>query len=139
MEFTDAPRVGIRDRRANGHPDVVDLSLPEEPFAFGPRKTAPPPLVLHYGAGDSGDLPVVASEGSTPSTTSLPYLRGASVDEHDGRERVDNEADDTFDNNYTRIRSPAESDKRGGGVFDDLDLGLEPSVEVGAQLVVLHR
>jgi len=40
------------------------------------------------------------------------------------------EEDDVEYEEYTRIRSPTESDKRGGAVFDDLDLGLEPSEEV---------
>ncbi|KAM6491848.1 hypothetical protein JOM56_012707 [Amanita muscaria] len=30
---------------------------------------------------------------------------------------------------YTKVRSPEESEKRVGAIFDDLDLGLDPTVE----------
>ena len=37
---------------------------------------------------------------------------------------------DDLDKFTTRVRSPAESDKCGGAVFDDLDLGLDPTEDV---------
>jgi len=54
--------------------------------------------------------------------TSLPYLQG-SLDEH---------GNPVSDNGTFKVRrATGESvDKRGGGVFDDLDLGLEESVSI---------
>ncbi|KIL56749.1 hypothetical protein M378DRAFT_16811 [Amanita muscaria Koide BX008] len=40
-----------------------------------------------------------------------------------------NAAEDEVDV-YTKVRSPEESEKRVGAIFDDLDLGLDPTVEV---------
>ncbi|KIL54286.1 hypothetical protein M378DRAFT_852701 [Amanita muscaria Koide BX008] len=39
-----------------------------------------------------------------------------------------NAAEDEVDV-YTKVRSPEESEKRVGAIFDDLDLGLDPTVE----------
>lgn len=116
------------------------------------RKNAPPPLVLldsktnnvnaveGTGSGSSTELAVPSPHTSGSSgSTSLPYLKDTSPVEPAGREQVEYEEEldvvyDHDDDNddgreYPRMRTPAE-DKRGGGVYDDLDLGLDPSIEV---------
>ena len=80
------------------------------------RKNIPPPLILHP-AGNSlpAELTVpspvvnVSPAASTPDSTTLPYLKG--------------DGDDDL------VRPPA-SAKRDGAFYDDLDLGLDPSIEI---------
>ena len=61
------------------------------------------------------------------SPASLAYLSKSSSEEDDDPTEED------F-NEFTRIRSPEESEKRGGVVFDDLDLGLDPTEDVSNYL-----
>lgn len=94
------------------------------------RKHVPPPLVLVPDA-HSTDLAVPVEPSPMPTsagTMQLPYL-----DNHD-EELHDEEFDEEFDEYTTRVRSPAESDKRGGTIFDDLDLGLDPTEEVSRSI-----
>ncbi|KAF8963864.1 hypothetical protein BDZ97DRAFT_1919391 [Flammula alnicola] len=114
-----------------GKPDLaVAIPSPEKNLnkrssspANGARKI-PPPLVLKP-KDKSGTTIVAASNGrhTSDDSTGLAYLGGAS--DHNGSEHEDDT--DEFNEYKTRVRSPAESDKRGGAVFDDLDLGLEPT------------
>jgi len=95
----------------------------------GSRKNQPPPLLLV--PKDKSGGPVISSTPSpspltpTPlsSSTSLAYLGQSSSEE-------DYEPTEEGTNEFARIRSPEESEKRGGAVFDDLDLGLDPTEDV---------
>ncbi|KAF8624232.1 hypothetical protein AX15_005995 [Amanita polypyramis BW_CC] len=81
----------------------------------------PPPLVLVPNVQNvelgvpSGLSPALSSA----SSVRLAYLKTASPNNTGG-------SDEELDG-YTRIRRPEESEKRVGGIFDDLDLGLDPS------------
>ncbi|KAF9270785.1 hypothetical protein L218DRAFT_952858 [Marasmius fiardii PR-910] len=87
------------------------------------RKPAPPPLILHNGT-TSRELSIPSpqhSSGASSESTALAYLKGESPQNEvvftDGLE----------DDEYRPPKSATESEKRVGGVFEDLDLGLEPS------------
>ena len=92
---------------------------------IGIRKNPPPPLVL---------VPKDKSGGpATPSLSSLPTpLSGSSADLAYLSKSSSDEDNDPAEEDYefNRIRSPEESEKRGGAVFDDLDLGLDPTEDV---------
>ena len=77
----------------------------------------PPPLVL---APNQPSETTLVPNTPNPEDAGLAYLGEES--QHD-EEEEDEEI-------YTRVRSPADSDKRGGAVFDDLDLGLDPAEDV---------
>lgn len=100
------------------------------------RKHVPPPLVLHpAGGANSKELTVPSPLNSSnslngqdtgnsgSSSTSLPYLKGESPDESGGvRYEDDLERDDV--SGEPKLRISSESEKRAGGVYDDLDLDL---------------
>ena len=84
----------------------------------GTRKNIPSPLIF---------VPKDKSGGSDVSATpslSPPVPLSSSPAEEDN-----DSAEENFDQ-FTRLRSPEESEKRGGAVFDDLDLGLDPTEDV---------
>jgi hypothetical protein len=90
----------------------------------GIRKNPPPPLVLV--PKDKSGLVISATHSliSLPNPLSsnpagLAYL--TSDEDNDPAEE---------EYEFTRIRSPEESEKRGGAVFNDLDLGLDPTEDV---------
>lgn len=94
------------------------------PIVANGRKV-PPPLVLKPKDKSGATIipaPTPLKSADSLNDTHLAYL-GDETPEHEENDTVEYEE-------YTRIRSPTESDKRGGAVFDDLDLGLEPSEEV---------
>ena len=94
------------------------------PIVANGRKV-PPPLVLKPKDKSGATIipaPTPLESADSLNGTRLAYL-GDDTPEHEEGDTVEYEE-------YTRIRSPTESDKRGGAVFDDLDLGLEPSEEV---------
>ena len=92
---------------------------------IGIRKNPPPPLVLV--PKDKSGGPVISI---TPSLSSLPTpLSSDSAGLVYLTSEEDNDAEEE-DYEFTRIRSPEESEKRGGAVFDDLDLGLDPTEDV---------
>lgn len=94
----------------------------------GARKNAPSPLVL-IPKDKSG----ITSVTSSPSPLKPIPLSSSSANPeyHDTLSPTeDNEPTEMEFNDFTRIRSPEESEKRGGAVFDDLDLGLDPSEDV---------
>lgn len=94
------------------------------PIVANGRKV-PPPLVLK--PKDKSGATIIPAPTPLKSTDSLNGTRLAYL----GDDTPEHEEGDTVEyEEYTRIRSPTESDKRGGAVFDDLDLGLEPSEEV---------
>ncbi|KAF9469706.1 hypothetical protein BDZ94DRAFT_1243073, partial [Collybia nuda] len=108
-------------------------SLPPEKRSSSPsgRKGVPPPLVL-VPSTEQSELVVPNEASPLPSSagsTSLAYLNDSSPDCVSGNQEQEEglEDDSSLEKDYTRVRSPAESEKRGGAVFDDLDLGLDPS------------
>lgn len=117
----------------------LSVSIPSSPpdkrsSSPSVRKHVPPPLVLVPVAGQN-DLVVPTEPSPMPSSagsTSLAYLNDSSPDSisgNEGQEEEDEDEDD-LEKEYTRVRSPAESEKRGGAVFNDVDLGLDPSEDV---------
>jgi hypothetical protein len=95
-------------------PDPFGASSPQSI-----TKKIPPPLVL---VPNDSSSPIIAAEASPlPSATAtgakLAYL-----------DSPDNGSD--LEGNEYRSRSPAESEKRSGALFEDLDLGLDPSEDV---------
>jgi hypothetical protein len=116
-------------------PNLV-VSIPSPPknerasssSPIGIRKNPPPPLVLV--PKDKSGGPVISATTSlsslpmplSSSSTGLAYLSKSSSEEDIDPVEEDYE--------FTRIRSPEESEKRGGAVFDDLDLGLDPTEDV---------
>jgi hypothetical protein len=85
----------------------------------GTCKNIPSPLIL-VSKDRSGGSDVSATPSLSPP---VPLLSSSSAEE-------DNDsAEEDFDE-FTRLRSPEESEKRGGAVFDDLDLGLDPTEDV---------
>ena len=111
-------------------PNLV-VSIPSPPenkrasSPIGIRKNPPPPLVLVPKDKSGGPATPSLSSLPTPlsgSSADLAYLSKSSSDE-------DNyPAEEHYE--FNRIRSPEESEKRGGAVFDDLDLGLDPTEDV---------
>ena len=96
----------------------------------GTRKNLPPPLVLVPKDKPGG--PVISV---TPSLSPLPTPLSsgsaglAYLSKSSSEEDID-PAEEDYE--FTRIRSPEESEKRGGAVFDDLDLGLDPTEDVSS-------
>ncbi|TFK77535.1 hypothetical protein BDN72DRAFT_852596 [Pluteus cervinus] len=97
------------------------------------KKHVPPPLVLLPING--GDL-VIPAEATSPLPvspgTSLPYLHGPSSGSQDNsplpEQQVQREEEEDLEDDY-HVRSSAESEKRVGAVFEELDLGLDPTEE----------
>ena len=97
----------------------------------GSKKHVPPRLVIMPNA-EARDLVIPTTEvspmPSSAGSTHLAYLYG---DSPIGSGRAE---DDDFVP-YARLRSPAENEKREGAVFDDLDLGLDPTIDVSCRLL----
>lgn len=108
----------------------LSVSIPSPPRP----KHVPPPLVLQSVLG--GDLVVPAEPSPMPSSagsTRLAYLHSSSENTPQGEyaePEPEEREDSSNEEGYGRVRSPAESEKRGGAVFEDLDLGLDPSEDV---------
>lgn len=128
--------VGLPERH---RPDIIDLTHSDPDFSSDEddletsrpltgraldRKNIPPPLVLQVSIADSEDQLVVATDTqhSTPSSTSLPYLG----EDQEIPQHIDGDASDP------PPRTPLD-DKRGGGVYDDFDLGLDVTLEVSVK------
>ncbi|KAJ4485657.1 hypothetical protein J3R30DRAFT_1387903 [Lentinula aciculospora] len=105
------------------------------------KKRIPPPLILHPAGGaaskelkvpsplNSATFTPPGSSSSSSGSTSLPYLKGVSPHNGAGRYNDDPEGSEfsnLMDDEVERYRtkSPLESEKRTGGVYDDLDLDL---------------
>ena len=54
---------------------------------------------------------------------------------HELQQRWVKEFDEEEYNNIPDAKSPADSEKRTGGVFEDLDLGLDPSEDVSTSVL----
>ncbi|KAF8665469.1 hypothetical protein AX16_000487 [Volvariella volvacea WC 439] len=96
------------------------------------KKHVPPPLILQpMSASNFNDLVVPAEPSpnpSTPGSTGLPYLHSPSPREkeddevHYSRENILRDGGGSLDD-FNQTRSPEESEKRVGTVFEELDLG----------------
>lgn len=104
------------------------------------KKHVPPPLVL-VPKGSPSDLVVPSEASPMPSSAGsvgLAYLNGDSSPEKSPKqEYIEAEVAEGFDDRYSRARSPAESEKRAGTIYDDLDLGLDPTEDVRGFLFLL--
>jgi hypothetical protein len=108
-------------------PSPPNSKRSSSPIATIGRKV-PPPLVLKPKdkSGTTLVLPLaIPKTADSMNGTHLAYLG----DETDEVPDEGLEEDGDYEG-YTHGRSPTESDKRVGAIFDDLDLGLEPSEEV---------
>ncbi|KAG6814002.1 hypothetical protein H0H92_004495 [Tricholoma furcatifolium] len=86
------------------------------------KKHVPPPLTL-ITSPSTHELTIPALATPTSATSGgLAYL-----DESLSAETPNEHDDMDFGMDYTRMKSPAETEKREGAVFDDLDLGLDPA------------
>ncbi|PFH52305.1 hypothetical protein AMATHDRAFT_2306 [Amanita thiersii Skay4041] len=93
------------------------------------KKPVPPPLVIVPGV-QADDLAVPYEPSTLPSSagsTKLAYLRDAPSDGSPRKPAGLTTGPEEDLDGYTRVRSPEESEKRVGAIFDDLDLGLDPS------------
>ena len=98
-----------------------------------PKKSIPPPLVLVPDAQDV-DLAVSWEHSANPSTAGsmhLAYLNEPSTPNTAGG------SDEELDA-FIPVRKFEESEKRGGAIFDDLDLGLGASVDVSVPASLIH-
>ncbi|KAF5368520.1 hypothetical protein D9758_002453 [Tetrapyrgos nigripes] len=83
------------------------------------RSHVPTPLTLHTPSPAGTELVIPNSNSGSRASTYLPYLEKSPTEDEDDPKSH---------------RSPTESGKRVGGVFDDLDLGLEPSLSEDVDL-----
>jgi hypothetical protein len=105
-------------------------STPELDAQFSPPtslRKVPPPLVIPPNANLSN---VIAAEPSPfPSTAGLAYLDSSP---EPGDQLSAPEED-------IRSRSPADSEKRSGALFEDIDLGLDPTADVSPPSFISPR
>ncbi|KAI0095239.1 hypothetical protein BDY19DRAFT_76393 [Irpex rosettiformis] len=119
-----------------GKPELF-VSIPDSPnkrqssptTASTTKKRIPPPITIMRSA--SGNE-LVVPEQPTPLTGStdgahLAYLSTPSPSSSPEKHTSDDEDTEDGDNSVTKVRSP-EDDKRAGVFYDDLDLGLDPSL-----------
>ncbi|KAF8899213.1 hypothetical protein BD779DRAFT_1487580 [Infundibulicybe gibba] len=93
------------------------------------KKHIPPPLVL--APVPSSDVPAPPTSNAAVKSVELVVPAEASpmpssAGSVSSKTESSNEDDEKV---YNRVRSPEESEKRGGAVFDDIDLGLDPTEE----------
>lgn len=116
---------------------TIPASPPEKRSSSpaGTKKHVPPPLMLVPALlpGDH-ELAVPAEPSPQPSSAGSIGLAYLNDDESSPGGEVEQlpDEEEEFETDFTRVRSPAESEKRGGAVFDDLDLGLDPTEDVSA-------
>lgn len=94
------------------------------------RKHVPPPLVLNTDIGVR-DLAVPTEASPMPSSagsTYLAYMHGSPS----GEASVSGSGEqlEAEDDGLEHLRNPEGNEKRGGAVFDDFDLGLDPTEDV---------
>ncbi|GLB35744.1 hypothetical protein LshimejAT787_0300320 [Lyophyllum shimeji] len=107
--------------------DEVQALLDRMSSSAGTKKHVPPPLVLVPDVLQNDRDLVIPTESPMPSSGSsakLAYVNGADSEES---KEAGAEDDDVLETEYTRTRTPADLEKREGAVFDDLDLGLDPT------------
>ncbi|KDQ31226.1 hypothetical protein PLEOSDRAFT_1092495 [Pleurotus ostreatus PC15] len=117
---------------------ALSVSIPTSP----PRsdKHVPPPLVLKPISTDLS-LPVESPLPGSSGSAHLAYLTNTSEENIESSsladeqpiapdaEHEEHEEDDLMMDEISRVKSPAESEKREGAIFDDLDLGLDLTEE----------
>ncbi|KAF4573330.1 hypothetical protein EYR36_007841 [Pleurotus pulmonarius] len=114
---------------------ALSVSIPTSP----PRsdKHVPPPLVLKPISADL-NLPVESPLPGSSGSAHLAYLTNTSeeniessslADEQPVAPDAEHEEEDLMMDEISRVKSPAESEKREGAIFDDLDLGLDLTEE----------
>jgi len=96
--------------------DEVQALLDQSHRLSSGKKHVPPPLILGPSTSESSETFVVPSSAGSAN---LAYLLG---------EQPENYEDEDY------LRTPA-LEKREGAVYDDLDLGLEPSEDVSVLLI----
>ena len=100
---------------------LLDQNLPPVHRLSGSKKHVPPPLILLPGPSNSPLHPETLVVPDSAGSVNLAYLQG---------QQPKNYEDQNYeDEDYPRTRTPA-GEKREGAVYDDLDLGLEPSEDV---------
>ncbi|KAJ3773673.1 hypothetical protein FB446DRAFT_516393 [Lentinula raphanica] len=113
----------------------IMAQMGQKPSLSQSKKRVPPPLVLHpAGGAASKELKVPSplnsatftppGSSSSSGSTSLPYLKG--VQDGRGRYLNDPEGLEVVEDDIEgyKTKSPLETEKRTGGVYDDLDLDL---------------
>lgn len=124
-------------------PPTAEVKRKSSPTTAMLKKHVPPPLVLQ-AEPVAGDLSVPSESSPMPGSagsTSLPYLKDRSApvsSELPAEDPVPVSPDDADEADFAKIRSPAE-EKREGGVFDDLDLGLELTEDVSQMYSWMQR
>lgn len=131
---------------------VLSVSIPNSPPSASKRRSSPttagtvkkhvpPPLHLIPTMPGRDGLPVPEPSPAAPSSAGsaqLAYLEGGltphapehPVDRTDDEKPSDgNEESDIQDDALLKKARSPEDEKREGAIFDDLDLGLEPSIE----------
>lgn len=120
------------------HP-TLSVSIPTSPSETAPsspitgnKKHVPPPLTIIANPPAQDLAMPIGSSPSSASSSGLAYLyddAGASEEDQEG----------DFEKDYTRVKSPAESLKREGAVFDNLHLGLDLTEDVSDILFCFRR
>ncbi|TFK26809.1 hypothetical protein FA15DRAFT_692946 [Coprinopsis marcescibilis] len=90
-----------------------------DPYYSPTRKHVPPPLVLIPRPSSDDVISTEPSPLPNKGSTDLPYLNSS----------PDQQSDQDDKNVLQRSKTPTESEKRAGALFEDLDLGLDPSEE----------
>lgn len=118
----------LLDQMSHHQPSITDPLSPRKRSSSptGARKHVPPPLVIVPNPSVK-DLTVPSEPSPMPGSAEsahLAYLYG-SYGELSAGGSAEGEDDDYVP--FARMRSPEEHEKREGVVFDDLDLGLDPT------------
>ncbi|KAL0951722.1 hypothetical protein HGRIS_008396 [Hohenbuehelia grisea] len=100
----------------------LSVSIPTSPPQARARHI-PPPLVLQTSASD---LVVPADVSPNSGSAKLAYLNSSEDAELDEQSVL---PEDDLEDDYDRDRPSADSEKREGAFFDDLDLGLDLTEE----------
>lgn len=135
---------------------ALSVSIPSSPPALNKRRSSPttagtikrhvpPPLNLMPSMPGNGDLPVPEPSPMAPSSAAsvkLAYLQGGTTPlqqehtiSHEENEEHEEEESETMteEDLLRKARSP-EVEKRDGAFFDDLDLGLDPSLTESSEV-----
>ncbi|KAG6878312.1 hypothetical protein C0993_008909 [Termitomyces sp. T159_Od127] len=115
---------------------TLSVSIPTSPSETpssspitGNKKHVPPPLTL-VANPPANDLTIpIGSTPSSASSSGLAYL-------HDDEELTEENQEGDYEKDYTRVKSPAESLKREGAVFDDIHLGLDLAEDVSDVFII---
>ncbi|CAL1694365.1 unnamed protein product [Somion occarium] len=122
---------------------TLSVSIPSSPPNNGQSSTSdtattaatikrhiPPPLNLAASVPSTDELAVPALTSPMPGSSGsvhLAYLNDQPSPLESTYSQPEHSDNDDFDEEVMKVRSPLE-EKRGGAVFDDLNLGLDPSM-----------